>query len=107
MVAKGIELFVDAVFAVDDQGLVLGDVVGLAEIFKDRGDLGFKAVGERLMGDVLVRSVFTGEQVEGSLAVTGFNSLAGLDLDVRKEDAAFLVEFVVNERAIGFLGFQD
>src|SRR5205823_10920199 len=103
MIAEGVELLVDPIFAIDDQSLVFRDVVGLAKVLKDCGVSRLKTVGERLVGDVLVMPILTGEKVQGPLAVTGVNALLGLDLDVAEERAVVLVKLVIDEGTIGFL----
>ena len=44
MIAERVEFLVNSIFSIDDQGLMLGDVVRLAEVFKDRGIGGLKTV---------------------------------------------------------------
>src|SRR5437667_12049738 len=94
MVAERVEFLVDAVFAVDDQGLMLRDVVLLAEVLENRRNLGLEAVGEWLVRDILVMIVLAGEDVERSLAVAGLNPLGRLDLHVCEEDALLQSQLV-------------
>src|SRR5438093_647248 len=103
MIAESIELLVDPIFAVDDQSLMLRDVVCLAKVLEDRGVSRLETVGERLVGDVLVMPILTGEQIQGPLAMTGVDALFSLDLDVAEERAVVLVKLVIDEGTIGFL----
>ena len=101
MVAEGIEFFVDAVFAINDERLVLGNIVLLAEILEDRRHLGFKAVGQRLVGDVFVMIEPSREQVQGALTVARIDAGRRGDVHIAEQDAAFLVKLVIDERAMG------
>src|SRR5438093_5851514 len=103
MIAERVEFLVDSIFSVDDQGLMLGDVVRLAEVFKDRGIGGLKTVGQWLASNVLIMAILAGEKVQGSLAVTRVDALFGLDLNVTEERAAFLVKLVIDEGTIRIL----
>src|SRR5438876_11675497 len=103
MIAESVKLFVDPILPVDDQGLMLGNVVGLAEVFKDRGIGGLETVGKRLASDVLIMAILAGEKIQGSLAVTGVDALFGLDLNVAEERAAFLIKLVIDEGTIRIL----
>src|SRR5262245_3824089 len=46
MIAEGIEFFVGPILAIDDQCLIVGHVVGLAQILEERGDFRFEAFGQ-------------------------------------------------------------
>jgi len=69
MIAEGVEFLVDAILAVDNEGLVIRDIVVLAEVFENRWNLGFVAVGKWLTSNVLVMVELAGEQVKRPLAV--------------------------------------
>ena len=103
MIAERVEFLVNSIFSIDDQGLMLGDVVRLAEVFKDRGIGGLETVGKRLASNVLIMAILASEKVQGSLAVARVDALLGFDLDVAEERAAFLVKLVIDKRTIRIL----
>jgi hypothetical protein len=69
VVAEVVKLFVSSILAIDDQSLVLGYGIGLAEILKDRGDRGLEALAQKLTLHISIFLVFSGQEIERSLAV--------------------------------------
>src|SRR5262245_51538065 len=104
MVAEGVEFLINSVFTVDNQSLVLGNVICLPEIFKDRGVGSFKSIGKRFVSNVLVMTILTGQQIESSLTVARVDALLALDFNIAKEDASFLVEVVIDKWTKCFFG---
>src|ERR1044071_9118799 len=75
IVAEGVEFLITAVFSIDYQGLVIRDVISLAQVFKNGGHPGLESFGEKLVGDIFVLLVFAGNYVDRPL------SMAGVDPD--------------------------
>src|SRR5258708_13436073 len=73
MIAEGVKLLVAAVLAVDNQGLMLGDVEALAHVLEYRRRFRLESFRQKLLRVILVLLVLSRDNVECSLAVTGIH----------------------------------
>src|SRR5258705_2408617 len=105
MIAEGVKLLIGAVFAIHDEGLVIGHIELLAKIFEDGGHFRFEAFAQKLSAHVFVAVILTGDDIERSLAVTGLNAFKPVDFHVFEERAA-LRQFVAKEGRIGVVGID-
>src|SRR4051794_15971791 len=105
MIAETVKLFIGAIFAVDDECLMFGDVVFFAEIFENRRNRRFKPLAEKFAADVFVLFVLTCNYVEGPLPVAGFDAFERTDLHVVEESAS-VGEFLTKIRAVGVIGID-
>ncbi len=102
VIAEGVEFFIAAVFAVDDQGLVFRHVIAFAQVLENGRRFRFEPFGEEFLRDVFVLLVLSSDDVEGALAVAGVHAhhrREGVDLHLWEERAAF-GQFVAKEGRI-------
>src|SRR5437868_15407823 len=108
MIAEGVELLVAAVFAVDNQRLIIRHIISLAQIFKNGRHFGREAFREKLVADVSVFLVFAGNEVKRALAMARVHAdgrREGIDFHASKKRAA-LGELVTEKRGISGLRFD-
>src|SRR5687767_14389375 len=105
MIAEAIEFFVGPIFAVNDERLMFGNVVGFAEIFENRGNFGLKTLSKHFAPDIFVFVVATGQNIERALAVTGLDAFEAIDFHFLEKRAAFC-QFVAKKRRVGVFGID-
>jgi hypothetical protein len=86
--AKSEELFLRTILAVDQQGLMRGDVVGGAQVFKKRGFSRLQPILKKLRSRVAVGQIAPCQKVQGPFGVAGVDAFQLVDPQVRDESAA-------------------
>jgi len=105
MVAEAVKFFVRAIFAIDDQCLMLWDVAALAKILEHGWHFRFEACSKKLAADIFESIVLARDNVERSLSVTRLDALQGINLHFLEENAA-LRQFVAKKWAVGMIGID-
>jgi hypothetical protein len=100
MIAEGIELFRSTILSIDDESLVFGNIVGLAKVLEDGGNLGLETLAENGVVDVFEFLVLPSKNVEGALSMARIDVLKVIDGHPVEESAA-LAEFLAKIGRVG------